>query len=164
MKATKESTGVGDRMVILSTLWIIAMFNYVYADILTLYFGSALQPNAWQQLLLGQVGSLHISQGIALVGGVLMETAIAMVLLSRVLPYRANRWANIIVAIIQTAEVAFSLPAPLYSNLFYFFFAAIEIACTLFIVWYAWTWPGPKVAVLADNQPDHAESVAGAMR
>jgi hypothetical protein len=32
-----------------------------------------------------------------LLGAILLETAIAMVLLSRVLQYRANRWANIIV-------------------------------------------------------------------
>jgi hypothetical protein len=62
-----------------------------------------------------------------------------MVLLSRVLPYRANRWANIIAAVIQTAAVAFSLTGPLYWNLFYVFFSTIEIACTVFIVWYAWT-------------------------
>jgi hypothetical protein len=73
-----------------------------------------------------------------------METAIAMVLLSRVLPYRANRWANIIVGVLQTASVGLSLQA----TLFYVFFATLEIACTLFIVWYAWTWPQPEWDVL----------------
>ena len=158
MKATNKAAEFRDRRVILSTLWIFAMFNYVYADILTLYFGSALQPRAWLQLLSGQVGSLHITQGIALLGGVTMETAIAMVLLSRVLPYGANRWANVTVAIIQTAEVAFSLPAPLYSNLFYFFFAGIEIACTLFIVLYAWTWRKREGVVATADEPDREQS------
>ena len=79
-----------------------------------------------------------------MLGAVLLETAIAMVLLSRVLKYRANRWANIIVGVLQTASVAWSLTGPLYWNLFYAFFAAIEIACTLFIVWYAWTWRQPE--------------------
>lgn len=157
MRATGSITTGRDRRAILSTLWIFAMFNYVYADILTLYFGSALQPNAWQQLLSGQVGSLHITQGVALLGGFLMETAIAMVLLSRVLPYSANRWANIIVAVIQTVEVGYSLPAPLYSNLFYILYAAIEIATTLFILWYAWTWPRPEASV-----PTLTQSVLGA--
>ena len=153
MKTMNRTTEFRDRRVVLSTLWIFAMFNYVYADILTLYFGSALQADAWRHLLSGQVGSLHVTQGVALLGGVIMETAIAMVLLSRVLPYRPNRWANIITAVIQTVEVAFSLPAPLYSNLFYFFFAAIEIACTLFIVWYAWSWRRPEQAVVTADQP-----------
>ncbi len=75
----------------------------------------------------------------------LMETAIAMVLLSRVLGYRGNRWANIIAGAFHTAFVAWSLTGET-PTLFYAFFAAIEIACTLFIFWYAWTWPSPEVS------------------
>jgi hypothetical protein len=153
MKTTNTTTALKDRKVILSTLWIFAMFNYVYADILTLYFGAALQPVAWKQLLAGQVGAAHISQAFVLVGAIVLETAIAMVLLSRVLPYRANRWANIIAAVIQTVAVAVSLPGQLYGNLFYAFFSAIEIACTLFIIWHAWTWPRPEAGALTTSGP-----------
>ena len=46
-----------------------------------------------------------MTAGAVLGFAVLMETAIAMVLLSRVLKYGANRWANIIVGIIHTAAV-----------------------------------------------------------
>jgi len=152
MQTTNKTAGPKDRRVVLSTLWIFAMFNYVYADILTLYFNATLQPEAWKQFQSGQVGSIHITQGFVLVGAILMETAIAMVLLSRVLPYRANRWANIIVGGIQTVEVAWSLTGPVYWNLFYVFFAAIEIACTLFIIWYAWTWRRPEGAALTSGQ------------
>jgi hypothetical protein len=144
MKTTNKTTERKDRKVLLSTLWIFALFNYAYADILTLYFNPALQKEATKQLLSGYVGSIHITQGFVLVGAILMETAIAMVLLSRVLPYRANRWANIIVGILQTASVAWSLSP----NLYYVFFATIEMACTLFIVWYAWTWHRPESGVL----------------
>ena len=152
MQTTNKTAGPKDRRVVLSTLWIFAMFNYVYADVLTLYFNATLQPEAWKQFQSGQVGSIHITQGFVLVGAILMETAIAMVLLSRVLPYRANRWANIIVGVLQTVEVAWSLTGPVYWNLFYVFFAAIEIACTLFIIWYAWTWRQPEGAVVTDGQ------------
>ena len=117
-----------DRKVILSTLWIFALFNYIYADVFSLFFN----PEA-----LGE--TMTMTEGSVLGFAVLMETSIAMVLLSRVLKYRANRWANIIIGIINTAVVAWTLsgetPAP-----FYIFFASIEIACTLFIVWYAWKW------------------------
>jgi hypothetical protein len=70
-----------------------------------------------------------------------METAIAMVLLSRVLEYTANRWANIIIGVLHTLAVLLSVfvggttPA-----VYYLFFAAIEISCTSLIVWYAWSW------------------------
>ena len=66
-----------------------------------------------------------------------------MVLLSRVLKYRANHWANIIAGVIHTVAVFSSMfdgtPA-----LYYMFFGTIEIGCTLFIVWYAWKWPKPE--------------------
>src|SRR2546428_6160372 len=152
MKITNKTTEMKDRKAMLSLLWIFVMFNFTYADILTLYFNNVLQKEAWKLFQSGSVGSVHITQGFVLLGAVLLETAIAMVLLSRVLKYRANRWANIIVGVLQTASVAWSLTGPLYWNLFYAFFAAIEIACTLFIVWYAWTWPHPEGAVLTSGQ------------
>jgi hypothetical protein len=94
-----------------------------------------------------------MTRGLLLGAAVLVETAIAMVLLARVLEYRLNRWANIIAGVIHTLAVALSLvmgggtPA-----LYYLFFATIEIACTSFIIWYAWRWrpvPGPAGAIAA---------------
>lgn len=148
MKTTNKTTVRKERKVLLSTLWIFAILNYAYADILTLWFNPVLQKEATKQLLSGYVGSIQITQGFVLVGAILMETAIAMVLLSRVLPYRANRWANIIAGVLNTASVAWSLSGNPPPNLFYVFFATIEIACTVFIVWYAWTWPRPEGGVL----------------
>jgi hypothetical protein len=72
-----------------------------------------------------------------------METAMIMVILSRVLNYSINRWTNIIIGIIHTLAVFSSMfvgkPTP-----HYLFSGIIEIATTLFIVWYAWTWPRKK--------------------
>ena len=119
-----------DRKVILSTLWIFATLSYIYADVFTLFFNPAAHQMA-------------ITQDAVLVFAILMETAIAMILLSRVLKYGANRWANIAAGVFHTAFVTWSLfsgtPLP-----FYMFFAAVEIACTLFIVWYAWKWTNPE--------------------
>ena len=125
-----------DMQVRFSTLWVFAMFNYLYADVVTLT-----DPVALRQILTGQVGSMQITQGFLLGSAILMETAIAMVLLSRVLEYTANRWANIIIGVLHTLAVLLSVfvggttPA-----VYYLFFAAIEISCTLLIVWYAWNW------------------------
>jgi hypothetical protein len=130
----KKTAEMGDRKVILSTLWIFAVLNYLYADV---FVGK--DPEMLKQLIAG-TGPLQMTGGFLLEAAILMETAIAMVLLSRVLKYRANRLANIIAGIIHTAAVSLSLfvgtPA-----LYYVFFAAIEIACTLFIIGYAWKWP-----------------------
>jgi heme A synthase len=152
MKTTNQTTEMKDRKVMLSLLWIFVMFNFTYADILTLYFNNVLQKEAWKLFQSGYVGSVHITQGFVLLGAVLLETAIAMVLLSRVLKYRANRWANIIVAVIQIVANVQSLTGPLYWNLYYAFFTAIEIACLLFIVWYAWTWRQPEGEVPTSGQ------------
>ncbi len=122
----------------LSLLWIFAMFNYIYADYLTF-----LEPGMLEKIMTGSIDGIQFTQGVLLAAAILMETAIAMVILSRVLEYRVNRWANIIVGVIHTLSVFLSMfvgtPA-----LFYIFFGTIEIACTSLIVWLAWKWPKPE--------------------
>jgi hypothetical protein len=120
----------------LSLLWMFALFNYIYADI-----HSLIDPATLKQIMTGYIGSLHITQGFLLGSAILIETAIAMVLLCRVLPYGANRWANIIAGVIHTAAVAASIFIGEAPALYYIFFGTIEIVCTLLIVWYAWKWP-----------------------
>jgi poly(A) polymerase Pap1 len=73
----------------------------------------------------------------------LIHIEIAMVLLSRFLKYSANRWANVIAGVFHTAFVAWSMIGETPA-LFYVFFASIEIVCTLFIAWYAWSWRNPE--------------------
>jgi hypothetical protein len=125
-----------DRKVLLSTLWIFAILNYIYADVFNLFFNPA-----------AQAGTASITAGAALFFAVSMETSIAMVILSRVLKRGANRWANIAAGIFHTGLVIYSLfgqtPMP-----FYVFFAVVEIACTLLIVWLAIRWkPAAETAV-----------------
>jgi hypothetical protein len=124
----KAETETADRRMMLFTLWIFATFNYVYADVVTL-FDKSVVTSLSQETLFG--------------AAVLVETAIAMVLLSRVLKYSANRWANIIVGAINTVAVLASLLVATPA-LYYAFFGIIEIATTLLIIWYAWTWPKPE--------------------
>ncbi len=132
-----------DRKVLLSTLWIFAMFNYIYADVYTLFFNPVLQKEMWQKFLEGTAGSVPLTHGFVLITAVLMETAIAMVVLSRVLKHGANRWVNIGSGAFHTLFVLWTLigdpAAP-----FYVFFAVIEMACTLLIVWLAIRWKPSK--------------------
>lgn len=130
MNANTKATEMKDKKVMLSSLWIFATLNYIYADVFTLFFNPAAQQ-------------MVLPQAAALVFAILMETALAMVLLSQVLKYRANRWANIAAGVFHTAFVSWSLFGET-PPLFYMFFAAIEIPCTLFIVWYAWKWTNPE--------------------
>ena len=117
--------------VLLSTLWLFAMLTYTYGDVVTL-----MDPV--------KHGSIELTEGFLLFGSVLMMIPISMVLLSRILKYRANRWANIIAGAFMTAFLTVTLFVAVPTT-YYAFFSAIEIACTLFIVGYAWKWRNPEI-------------------
>jgi hypothetical protein len=85
----------------------------------------------WQKFLEGSAGSIHLTQGFVLITAVLMETAIAMVILTLVLKYKANRWVNIASGVFHTLFVLWTLIGDPVT-IFYTFFAVIEMACTLF--------------------------------
>jgi hypothetical protein len=76
--------------------------------------------------------------------GVLIEVSIAMIPLSRVLKYRANRRANIIAAIFLTVVQLITLFVRT-PTLEYVFFLSIMIATTAVIAWYAWKWSNTEV-------------------
>ena len=124
----------------LSLLWIFALLNYLYADVLALW---------------AMAGSLNVAHEPhlppwALAGSaVLMEIPIAMIVASRLLPFRVNRLANIVAAAIETLVNGFLTFVPPLAGWGrppalpeYLFFATIETVCTSVIVWQAWTWSG----------------------
>jgi hypothetical protein len=117
-----------DRKQLLSVLWIFVILNYINADLFMLIF----EPEVYHRAGASMAGSAVF--GFA----VLMEVLIAMVVLSRVLPYRGSRWANILAGLLGTATVAFTLRGGAPAH--YVFFASVEMASTLFIAGYAWTW------------------------
>jgi Family of unknown function (DUF6326) len=86
-----------DIRVRLSVLWLVATLNYIYADV---FFCIDVLGSGK-----GRPGVLHFSPGAWLVIAMLMEIPMAMILLSRILKPTANRWANIVAGIIETAAV-----------------------------------------------------------
>ncbi len=117
----------------LSTLWVVVMFNMVFADILTF-----ITPGALRDLWAGQAG-VHITPGLLLVFAILLEIPIAMIFVSRVLGPEANRWANTVAAVITTTFVVGGGSLTLH----YVFFATVEIACMALIIWSAWAQRSP---------------------
>jgi len=115
-------------------MWVFAMLNYLYADVLSL-----MDPVLLPQWLSGSVEGMRVTRPFLLAAAVMMEVPIAMTLLARILPYRANRWANIAAGLFKTAAVAGSLLVG-KPNMHYLFFASIEILCTSLIVVIAWRW------------------------
>jgi hypothetical protein len=121
----------------LSLLWIFALLNYLYADVVAL-FAIAGRPHSFEPL----------PQWALMGSAVLMEIPIAMILACRLLPFRANRLANIIAGGILTLVNGFlTVVLPLTNGDFrdpvfpaYVFFATIETVCTVVIIRQAWTW------------------------
>jgi len=131
----------------LSLFWLFALLNYLYADC-TALFAIVGSPNLSD--------APHFAPWVLLASSVFMEIPIAMIVACRLLPFRANRLANIIAGTIVTlinAGLTFipplvgartpALPA-------YLFFATVETVATSFIVWWAWTWSGGE-AVASSN-------------
>ncbi len=141
---TNKQTTTMDKKILLSTIWIFVVLNYLYCDVLSLMDAELLK-----QYLSGSVGSVEITQGFLLAAGILMEISISMVLLSRVLKYRANRRANIIAGTITTVVQIATLFVGSPPTMYYIFFSIIEIASTALIVWFAWNWR--NVVIITNN-------------
>src|SRR5580692_2852971 len=125
----------------LSLFWIFALLNYLYADVVAL-FAIVGSPNL--------ADAPHLPPWALLGSAVLMEIPIAMIVASRLLPFRANRLANIVAGAILTLVNGFlTFVPPLVGARTpalpeYVFFATIEPVCTSVIIWQAWTWSGLK--------------------
>ena len=118
----------------LSLLWIVVMFTMVFADIV-----GFLNPGTLKDMMNGEVG-IQITQEVLLAFAVLIEIPIIMIMLSRILKYRINRWANIVASVITILfVVGGGSPFP-----YYIFFAFVEVVCMLAIIWTAWKWPNPE--------------------
>lgn len=139
MSTSNKAVATPDRKTVLSTLWIFLAANYIYCDLL-----SHIEPAVVRELITGTLGSIEVTQVFLLSAAIMMEIPFAMILLARVLPYRANRWANIIAGAIMVAIQVGTMGMGTAPTLHYLFYSAIEVACDLFVVWYAWTWRNPE--------------------
>jgi hypothetical protein len=120
----------------LSLLWLFALLNYLYADVIAL----------WDVIGLRNFHA-HLPPWALMASAVFMEIPIAMIVACRLLPFRANRLSNIIAGVILTVVNGFLTYVPPLAGWGkppalpeYLFFATIETACTLVIIRQAWTW------------------------
>ena len=121
----------------LSLMWLFALLNYLYADVMALWY-----------IIGARNFHVHLSPWVLMGSAVLMEIPIAMILLCRLLPFRGNRLANIVAGVIVTVvngSVTFIPPlvgagdrVPALPE--YLFFGTLETVCTLLIIRQAWTW------------------------
>lgn len=137
---TNTRTTEMNTKILLALLWVFFTVNFMYADTL-----SALEPGVLAMEMSGYVadGTIKITQGFLLGTAVMFEIPFLMIVLSWVLKYRVNRWANIIAATLfifaQISSLFLGVP-----SLAYIFYSTVEIAGLLLIVWNAWKWVNPE--------------------
>jgi hypothetical protein len=118
-----------DVQIKLSALWVALMLTYLLGDVLRIFSGD---------FKAGEIVGIKITQTMYLGIALLMVIPIVMVFLSLTLKNPANRWANIIVAIVFFVFNLIGLPT--YPSAYDKFLIIVGLAFNVLTVWYAWRW------------------------
>jgi hypothetical protein len=116
----------------ISTLWIVIMFNIVFADIL-----GFMSPGFLTKVQFGVIDGVTITPFFLLIAAVLLQIPILMIFLTRVLPRNPARIINYVAVVITAVFVVgggSTLPH-------YLFFLSIELVAMLYIAVLTYRWP-----------------------
>ena len=119
----------------LAAAWASFMFFYIYVDYLHLY-----KPGSLEEILAGRVFEFEANQTFAVLSLTLVGIPGLMILLSTVLPARANRVLNLAVAALYVAPTVFNLAGESWI-FFYGLGVVVEVVLLAYILRSAWTWP-----------------------
>jgi hypothetical protein len=98
------------------------------------------KPGVIDDILAGVVWEFQISQTLLTVFLALLAVPILMIVLSVILPARANRVINLAVASVYVPVSAFNAVGESWT-VFYGLSIGLEVLLLAFILRYAWTWP-----------------------
>ncbi len=140
MESTVSNRINADRRGVLSSLWIFVLFNMLFRDI-----HEFARPGAIEEFM-----AMEVAEGLLLGAGIVLSLFISMIVLNRVLPSGAARWANVTVSVVAIASMVANPPGDL-DDIWFF---VVEILALLAIIGLAWTWrtdpaersPDPVVA------------------
>ncbi len=118
----------------LASLWTSLMFLIIYIDYFHLYM-----PSMIDDIQKGKVFVFEITQGFLVAGLTMVSIPALMIFLSIVLPAKANRWTNIIIAAINIPFMLFNLVGLAWIHMM--FGAFVEVIILSIIIRYAWNWP-----------------------
>jgi len=119
----------------LAAAWTSLMFLYIYMDLFNLY-----KPGTIPDILEGRAFKFDISQALLIVFLTVVAVPGLMIVLSVILPARANRVINLVVAAIDIPLAAFELAGGSWM-FFYGLGVGLEVLLLVFILRSAWTWP-----------------------
>lgn len=120
---------------LLSKLWMFLSLNYILCDLL-----SNMEMSVLQMLLEGNVGGVPMTEGMLLFAGVSLEIPFLMILLSAILPSKANRITNVAAAILM---ILYQLGSFFFGSgvtLHYIFFSTVVILGNATILMLALKW------------------------
>ena len=126
MEPTLRQRISAERRSVLSSLWTFVLFNMLFRDMHEL-----LRPGAIEEFM-----STDVAEGTLLASGVALTLFISMIVLTRVLPYRATRWANLAVAGVALGGMSANAPRDVEDV----WFLEVETVGLLAIIWLSWTW------------------------
>lgn len=136
---TTELAALEDRQVPvqakLAAAWTSFMFLYVYVDIIGFY-----KPGTIADILVGVVFVFDITQVWAITVLTLTAIPILMVVLSAVLPARANRITNLVVASLQIPYAMFNVLGGSWTY-YHGLGVVLEVIVLAVVLRLAWTWP-----------------------
>jgi hypothetical protein len=119
----------------LAAAWTSFMFLYIYVDFFALY-----KPGVIDDILAGVVWEFQISQTLLTVFLAAIAVPSLMIVLSVILPARANRVINLVVA---SVYIPFSMFNAVGESWMYFYGLGVvlEVIVLAVILRSAWTWP-----------------------
>lgn len=120
---------------ILSTLWVVLMFFYIYADIKCFY-----ETGLIEKIIAGNIDGLIITETFLFMGALLMTIPIVMVFLPLVLPYKISRISNIIVASLHIPLAVTVLFVGTETWSYWYYYTFLEICVLSSIIIYSVRW------------------------
>ena len=115
---------------LIGALWLFAILNYIYCDVLALH-----DPVYLAEVLTADIGGIEMNQGFILGASVLMTIPMSATLVIRIAPRALARWWSAIAGIIMTLVQVTSLNVGSEPTMSYVYFSVIEIATTAAIAW-----------------------------
>jgi len=120
-----------DVRIILAALWVAVEFLYQQGDVQRLYSGDY-KPGQHD------LGDVMSPQTLWMVSAITMTIPVVMIILSLTLPHNANRWANIVVAILFFLYTLIGVRR--YPSAYDRFLLTVSLVANALTVWFAWKW------------------------
>lgn len=111
--------------ILLSTLWVFVLFNMFLRDL------HEFPTEGYIERMM----SLKLSEEIMLLYAFLGEIPILMILFSRILGNKANKWANTIAVIVSSLGISYTLLDGHLDELFFAMMNAVAFVVILLTVW-----------------------------